>query len=35
VDIKSLCVFTREEYLNLLKNHSSLNKQFTVKILKI
>lgn len=34
-DIKSLCVFTREEYLNVLKNHSSLNKQFTVKILRI
>jgi hypothetical protein len=34
-DIKSLCVFTREEYLNVLKNHSSLNKQFTANLLDL
>ena len=34
-DIKSICVLTKEEYINVLKNHSSLNKQFTAKILKI
>ena len=33
-DIKSLCVYTREEYLNALKNHNSLNKQFTVGLLE-
>ena len=34
-DIKSLCVFTRKEYLDALKNHKSLNKQLTSKILSI
>ena len=34
-DIKSLCIYTREEYLDALANHSSLNKQFTVGLLSI
>jgi hypothetical protein len=34
-DIKSICVYTREEYLEALKNHKSLNKQFTVQLLCI
>lgn len=34
-DIKSLCVYTREEYLDVLDNHRSLNKKFTAKILQI
>ena len=34
-DIKSIRVYTRDEYLHELENHSSLNKQLTAKLLKI
>jgi hypothetical protein len=34
-DIKSLAVFTREEYITALQNHKSINKHLTAKLLKI
>ena len=34
-DIKSLCIYTKEEYIEVLKKHKSMNKQFTAKILAI
>ena len=34
-DIKSLCVYTREEYINKLRNHNSLNKKLIATILQI
>ena len=34
-DIKSLRVFTREEYINVLNHHPRINKQFTAKLLQI
>ena len=34
-DIKLICSYTKEEYVDVLKNHNSLNKQFTVGLLSI
>ena len=35
IDIKSLCVYSKEEYLEVLKNHRSLNKRLTAELLSI
>lgn len=34
-DIKSLAFFTREEYIDVLKNHTSVNKNLTATLLEI
>ena len=34
-DIKSLCIYTRDEYLDALKKHNSLNKQIVGNLLQI